>query len=84
MFSVDRGQFGPNFTFGVATAAYQIEGGQGDGRGPCIWDTFAATPGYVKGAEHGHEAIVICPDAGAPATVSAVSVSGRVGVELSV
>ena len=40
MFSVDRGQFGPNFVFGAATAAYQIEGGQIDGRGPCIWDTF--------------------------------------------
>ena len=32
MFSVDRGQFGPNFVFGVATAAYQIEGGQIDDR----------------------------------------------------
>ena len=56
MFSVDRGQFGPNFVFGVATAAYQIEGGQIDGRGPCIWDTFAATPGNVKGADDGRTA----------------------------
>jgi beta-glucosidase len=53
MFSVDRGQFGPNFVFGTATAAYQIEGGQTDGRGPCIWDTFAATPGNVKKADDG-------------------------------
>jgi beta-glucosidase len=53
MFSVDRGQFGPNFVFGTATAAYQIEGGQIDGRGPCIWDTFAATPGNVKKADDG-------------------------------
>ncbi|RYE09475.1 MAG: beta-glucosidase [Hyphomicrobiales bacterium] len=53
MFSVDRGQFGPNFVFGAATAAYQIEGGQTDGRGPCIWDTFAATPGNVKKADDG-------------------------------
>jgi beta-glucosidase len=53
MFSVDRGQFGPNFVFGAATAAYQIEGGQIDGRGPCIWDTFAATPGNVKKADDG-------------------------------
>jgi beta-glucosidase len=53
MFSVDRGQFGPNFVFGTATAAYQIEGGQIDGRGPCIWDTFAATPGNVKNADDG-------------------------------
>lgn len=44
MFTVDRKDFGPNFVFGAATAAYQIEGGQTDGRGPSIWDTFAATP----------------------------------------
>jgi beta-glucosidase len=56
MFSVDRGQFGPNFVFGAATAAYQIEGGQIDGRGQSIWDTFAATPGNVKNADDGHEA----------------------------
>ena len=56
MFSVDRGQFGPNFVFGTATAAYQIEGGQADGRGPCIWDTFAATPGNVKNADDGKTA----------------------------
>ena len=56
MFSVDRGQFGPNFVFGAATAAYQIEGGQTDGRGPCIWDTFAATPGNVKNADDGKTA----------------------------
>jgi beta-glucosidase len=56
MFSVDRGQFGPNFVFGTATAAYQIEGGQTDGRGSCIWDTFAATPGNVKNADDGKTA----------------------------
>ena len=56
MFSVDRGQFGPNFVFGTATAAYQIEGGQIDGRGPCIWDTFAASPGNVKNADDGRNA----------------------------
>lgn len=56
MFSVDRGQFGPNFVFGAATAAYQIEGGQVDGRGSCIWDTFAATPGNVKNADDGKTA----------------------------
>jgi beta-glucosidase len=53
MFSVDRGQFGPNFVFGAATAAYQIEGGQLDGGGPCIWDSFAATPGNVKNLDDG-------------------------------
>ena len=55
MFSVDRGQFGPNFTFGAATSAYQIEG-WGEGRGQSIWDTFAATPGNVKNADDGRTA----------------------------
>src|SRR5690606_19217466 len=53
MFSVERRDFGPNFIFGTATASYQIEGGQGDGRGISIWDTFAQTPGNVKGGATG-------------------------------
>ena len=53
MFSISRQELGPNFLFGAATAAYQIEGGQTDGRGSCIWDTFAATPGNVKNAHDG-------------------------------
>ena len=56
MFSVDRKDFGPGFVFGTATAAYQIEGGQTDGRGTSIWDTFSATPGNVKGGATGAEA----------------------------
>ena len=56
MFSVERGQFGPEFLFGAATAAYQIEGGQTDGRGSSIWDTFAAGPGNVKNADDGRMA----------------------------
>lgn len=53
MFSVERKDFGPDFVFGTATASYQIEGGQTDGRGPSIWDTFSATPGNVKGGATG-------------------------------
>jgi beta-glucosidase len=53
MFSFDRRDFGPDFTFGVATAAYQIEGGQGHGRGQSIWDTFSATPGNVHNGDTG-------------------------------
>ena len=56
MFSIDRKDFGPDFTFGVATAAYQIEGGQTDGRGSSIWDTFSATPGNVHNGDTGRDA----------------------------
>lgn len=51
MFSLSKDQFGRDFTFGVATAAYQVEGGQTDGRGMSIWDSFSATPGNV--VDHG-------------------------------
>lgn len=53
MFSHNRDDFGPDFLFGVAMAAHQIEGGQTDGRGSSIWDTFAATPGNTKNADTG-------------------------------
>jgi beta-glucosidase len=53
MFTTSRHDLGPNFTFGAATAAYQIEGGQTDGRGSATWDTFAATPGNVKNRDDG-------------------------------
>ena len=54
-FNVTKSSFGSEFIFGAATAAYQIEGGQGPetGRGSCHWDTFAATRGNVVGLESG-------------------------------
>ncbi|MGW5416695.1 GH1 family beta-glucosidase [Actinomadura geliboluensis] len=46
------------FRWGVATAAYQIEGAvDEDGRGPSTWDTFARTPGRVR---DGHTGDVAC------------------------
>ena len=51
----DRGlRFPDDFTFGSATAAYQIEGAaQEDGRGPSIWDTFSRIPGKVTNGDTG-------------------------------
>jgi beta-glucosidase len=46
--------FGPDFTWGVATAAYQIEGAaQEDGRLPSIWDTFSHVPGTIDNGDTG-------------------------------
>jgi beta-glucosidase len=49
--------FPPGFLWGVATAAFQIEGAtREDGRGPSIWDTFCATPGKVENGDTGEVA----------------------------
>ena len=50
-------QFPPDFLWGAATSAYQIEGAvTADGRGPSIWDTFASTPGKTWRGESGDPA----------------------------
>ncbi|MFB9236083.1 GH1 family beta-glucosidase [Plantactinospora siamensis] len=49
--------FPPAFTWGVATASYQIEGAtSAGGRGPSIWDTFAAQPGRIADGSSGEVA----------------------------
>ena len=49
--------FPDDFVWGAATAAYQIEGATTeDGRGPSIWDTFAAVPGAIVDGSDGAEA----------------------------
>ena len=48
----DRHAFGPDFIWGTATAAYQIEGAvDRDGRTPCVWDTFGRQKGKIKTGE---------------------------------
>lgn len=41
-----------DFTYGVATASFQIEGGT-DSRLPCIWDTFCNTPNKIVDKSNG-------------------------------
>lgn len=46
--------FPPNFLFGAATAAYQIEGAAHEGgRRDSIWDAFSRVPGAVINADNG-------------------------------
>ena len=47
-----RYAFPKDFTWGCATAAYQIEGAvAADGRGRTNWDVFAHTPGRIAGGD---------------------------------
>ncbi|MFJ9822989.1 GH1 family beta-glucosidase [Streptomyces sp. NPDC101160] len=51
-------RFPPEFLWGAATAAYQIEGAVAeDGRTPSIWDTFSHTPGKVFQGHTGDVAV---------------------------
>jgi beta-glucosidase len=51
-------QFPRDFLWGVASAAYQVEGAVGEGgRGVSVWDTFSHTPGKVF---HGDTGDIAC------------------------
>ncbi|WP_150307221.1 GH1 family beta-glucosidase [Planctomonas psychrotolerans] len=55
--SARTGAFPDDFLFGVATAAYQIEGAaHEDGRTDSIWDAFSRVPGAVVRGENGEVA----------------------------
>ncbi len=46
--------FPPDFLWGAATSAYQVEGAPlADGAGPSIWHRFSHTPGLVANNENG-------------------------------
>ena len=50
-------RFPADFTWGAATAAYQIEGAVNeDGRGPSIWDRFVQLPGMISDRSTGDTA----------------------------
>jgi len=50
----NRAVFGNDFSWGVATAAYQIEGAHNaDGKGPSIWDRFSEKKKKIFNGHHG-------------------------------
>lgn len=52
-----RDDFGAGFTWGVASASYQIEGAAAtDGKGPSIWDTFSHRRGKIADGSTGDTA----------------------------
>ena len=54
---MDSLTFPRDFSFGAATASYQIEGAVWeDGRGPSIWDQFCRRPGAISGGDTGEVA----------------------------
>ena len=55
--SIQRSAFPAAFTWGAATASFQIEGSTTvDGRGASIWDTFARKPGAIADGRNGEPA----------------------------
>ncbi len=50
---INKQPFGEDFTWGVSTAAVQIEGAyDADGKGESIWDVFSAQKGKISNGDH--------------------------------
>lgn len=55
--NLNKKAFGPDFKWGVSTAAYQIEGAhEADGKGLSIWDEFTGRQGKIQNGHHGQHA----------------------------
>ncbi|XP_022998813.1 beta-glucosidase 42 [Cucurbita maxima] len=55
---LSRDDFPPDFFFGVATSAYQVEGAAKEGgRGPSIWDEFSHIKGNILDGGNGDVAV---------------------------
>ncbi len=56
-FNLRANDYGEDFIWGVATAAYQIEGAHDlHGKGPSIWDDFTSRKGNTYQNQHGNDA----------------------------
>lgn len=54
---MNKSEFGPDFKWGVAMAAFQVEGAlHADGRGVSIWDSFQYIKGKIKTGENAENA----------------------------
>jgi beta-glucosidase len=52
---IKRADFGESFSWGVSTAAYQVEGAHDvDGKGLSIWDEFVSRRGKIYQGHHGN------------------------------
>src|SRR5690625_2723599 len=58
MFHQELDKFPPDFLWGAASAAYQVEGAHDkDGKGPSIWDVYSKVPGKTFKGTNGDIAI---------------------------
>lgn len=57
LYEGDKAKLDTSFAWGVASAAFQVEGGwKAEGKGKSIWDTYTARKGNVFRGDHAKEA----------------------------